>query len=137
MLNIFSYESLQRKFKVHKILKYWKAFLTGAYSQFLIWIQVPNSQLLVKTRVWKEPPPTPLPGCQFTSTPLPNSTHCAAIVQWFVPLVRNHKVTGSNPIPVRFESNVSALSELSINCTMAWVADRQVRAMLYATLAVS
>ena len=50
---------------------------------------------------------------------------------------RNHEVTGSNPTPVRFESNVSALSELSINCTMAWVADRQVRAMLYATLAVS
>ena len=29
-----------------------------------------------------------------------------------------------HPIPVRFESNVSALSELSINCTMACVADR-------------
>ena len=41
------------------------------------------------------------------------------------------------PTPVRFESNVSAHLELSINCTMAWVADRQVRAMLYATLAVS
>ena len=62
---------------------------------------------------------------------------CAAIVQWLVPLVRNHEVTGSNPTPVRFESNISALSELSINCTMAWVADRQGRAMLYTTLAVS
>ena len=38
---------------------------------------------------------------------------------------------------IRFESNVSALSELSINCIIAWVADRQVRAMLYATLVVS
>ena len=44
---------------------------------------------------------------------------------------------GSNPTTVRFESNVSALSELSINCTMAWVIDMQVRAILYATLAVS
>ena len=61
----------------------------------------------------------------------------AAIVYCFVPQVRNDKVTGSNPTPVRFESTVSALSELSINCTMAWVAYRQVRAMLYATLAVS
>ena len=52
------------------------------------------------------------------------------------PLVCNHEITGSHPIPVRFESNVSALLERSINCTMAWVADRQVRAMLYATLAV-
>ena len=40
--------------------------------------------------------------------------HCGDSV-----VVRNHKVTGSNPPPVRFESNVSALSELSINCTMA------------------
>ena len=54
-----------------------------------------------------------------------------------MPLVRNQEVIGSNPTPVRFESNVSAHSELSINCTMAWVADRQVRALLYATLAVS
>ena len=29
--------------------------------------------------------------------------------QWFVPLVRNHEVNCSNPTPVRFESNVSAL----------------------------
>ena len=61
----------------------------------------------------------------------------SAIVLWSVPLVRNQEVTGSNPTPVRFESNVSALSELSINCTMAWVADRQVRAMLYANLVVT
>ena len=54
-----------------------------------------------------------------------------------VPLARNHEVTGSNPTPVIFESNVSALSELSINCTMACVVDRQVRAKLYATIAVS
>ena len=67
----------------------------------------------------------------------PINKSSAAIVQWLVLLVCNHEVTGSNPTPVRFESNVSALSELSINCTMAWVADRQVRAMLYATLAVS
>ena len=46
-------------------------------------------------------------------------------------------VTGSHPTSVRFENNVSVLSELSINCAMAWVADRQVRAVLYATLAVS
>ena len=59
------------------------------------------------------------------------------IVWWLVPLVRNHEVTGSNPTPVHFESSVFALSELSINYTMAWVADRQVRAILYATLAVS
>ena len=52
-------------------------------------------------------------------------------------LVRNHEVTGSNLTPVRFERNVSALSELSINSTVAWVADRQVRAMLCASLAVS
>ena len=52
-------------------------------------------------------------------------------------MVHNQEVTGFNPIPVRFESNVSAFSELSINCTKAWVADRQIRAMLYATLAVS
>ena len=52
-------------------------------------------------------------------------------------IYRNHEVTGSNPTPVRFQCNVSALSELSINCTMAWVADKQVRAILYATLAVS
>ena len=52
-------------------------------------------------------------------------------------LVRNHEVAGSNPTPARFESNVSVLPELSTNCTMVWVADRQVRAMLYATLAVS
>ena len=58
-------------------------------------------------------------------------------MKWFVPLVRNHEVTGSNPATARFESNVLALSELSSNCTMAWVTDRQVRAMLYATLAVS
>ena len=52
-------------------------------------------------------------------------------------VVRNQAVIGSNPTPICFESNVSALSELSINCIMAWVADRQVRAMLYATLAAS
>ena len=52
-------------------------------------------------------------------------------------MLRNQEVTGANRTPVRFESNVSALSELSINCIMAWVIDRQVRAMLYATLAVS
>ena len=70
--------------------------------------------------------------------PVLSFTSCisAAIEYWFVPLVRSHKVNGSSPT-VRFESNVSALSELSINCTMAWVAGRQFRAMLYATLAVS
>ena len=62
--------------------------------------------------------------------------YCAAIVWWLVPLVRNHEVTGLNPTPVRFESNVSVLSGLSINYIMAWVADGQVRAMLCATLAV-
>ena len=36
------------------------------------------------------------------------------LVYWSVPLIRNQDVTGSNPTPVRFESNVSALSEQSI-----------------------
>ena len=45
--------------------------------------------------------------------------YCAAIVWWLVPLVRNHEVTGLNPTPLRFKNNVSVLSELSINCTMA------------------
>ena len=35
------------------------------------------------------------------------------------------------------KNSLSALSELSINCTMAWMADWQVRAMLCATLAES
>ena len=52
-------------------------------------------------------------------------------------MIYNQNVPGSNPTPVRFESNISALLELSINCTVAWVADRQVRAMIYATLAIS
>ena len=36
----------------------------------------------------------------------------------YVPLVCNHDITGSNPTLVCFESNVSALSELSINCML-------------------
>ena len=53
--------------------------------------------------------------------------------------------SGSYLGPTQFEFHSDALLtqgiinlwELSINCTMAWVADRQVRAMLYATLAAS
>ena len=53
-------------------------------------------------------------------------------------MIHNQGVTGSNPTPVRFlKDSVSAFSELLINSTMAWVVERQVRAMLYAALAVS
>ena len=38
--------------------------------------------------------------------------YLAGIVYWFVALVRNYDVTGSNPTLVRFKSSVSALSEL-------------------------
>ena len=58
----------------------------------------------------------------------------AAIMQWLGPLVYTQNVRGSNPNPMHFEGSVLTLSELSTNCTMAWVADSQVRAMLYALL---
>ena len=46
----------------------------------------------------------------------------------------------SNPTPIHFHCSIVSLSELSNNCTMAWVAGRLLRAILYvilyATLAV-
>ena len=58
----------------------------------------------------------------------------ATILQWCASLLCNQGIHGSNTTAVRFQSSELALSELPTKCTMAWIVDRQVIAMLYPSI---
>ena len=55
----------------------------------------------------------------------------AGIAKWCVPMLNNQKVRGSNGNPIHLQNSVLAISELSTNCTIAWMVDRQDRTILY------
>ena len=59
----------------------------------------------------------------------------ATILQWCASLLCNQGIHGSNTTAVRFQSSELALSELPTNCTIAWMVDRHVIAILYPSLA--
>ena len=62
---------------------------------------------------------------------------CAAIVLLGAPLLCSQGMHDLNPTLIHFQNRVLALSELSTSFTMAWMADRQIRTMLLATVAIS